>query len=158
MAKLSQCQRYTRFHHPKGWEVVYTGGTEATASIYLSIAFIYSTKQIKPCDFLAILGSNKYLVRKPFPITKNEHGIAWVNKSYATALDLKLGYYTIKIGLRRIQNLFHQPIFLLGAWSPTRINDGNNRFSWQAIVGANEIPRRCMSFPQAPPLHLLRPL
>jgi hypothetical protein len=30
------------------------GGTEATASIYLSVAFIYSTKQIKPCDFLVI--------------------------------------------------------------------------------------------------------
>jgi hypothetical protein len=56
LAKLSQCQRYTRFHHPKGREVVYTGGTEAIASVYLSIAFTYSTKQIKPCDFLAIFG------------------------------------------------------------------------------------------------------
>jgi hypothetical protein len=38
MAELPQCQRCTRFHHPKGREVVYTGGsTEATASIYLSI-------------------------------------------------------------------------------------------------------------------------
>jgi hypothetical protein len=112
MAELSQCQRYTRFHHQKGWEVVYTGDTEATASIYLSVAFIYSTKQNKPCDFLAILGSNKWLVREPFPIPKNEHGIAWVNKSYATTLDLNLGYYTIKIGVRRIQNLCHQPSFL----------------------------------------------
>jgi hypothetical protein len=56
MAELSQCQRYTRFHHPKGGEVVYTGGTEVTASIYLSVAFIYSAKQRKPCDFLAIFG------------------------------------------------------------------------------------------------------
>jgi hypothetical protein len=56
MAELSQCQRYTRFHHPKGREVVYTGGTEATASVYLSVAFIYSTKQIEPCNFLAIFG------------------------------------------------------------------------------------------------------
>jgi hypothetical protein len=37
-------------------ERLYTGGTEATASVYLSVAFIYSTKQIKPCDFLAIFG------------------------------------------------------------------------------------------------------
>ncbi len=44
--------------------------------------------------------------------------------------------------------------FLLGV-APTRINDGNNRFSWQAIVGANGIPRGCMSLPQGPPLHLL---
>jgi hypothetical protein len=48
-AELSQGQRYTRFHHPKGKEVVYTEGTEATASVYLSVAFIYSTRQIKQC-------------------------------------------------------------------------------------------------------------
>jgi hypothetical protein len=45
-----------RISSPKGREVVYTGGTEATASVYLSIAFIYSTKQIKLCNFLAIFG------------------------------------------------------------------------------------------------------
>ncbi len=28
---------------------MYTGGTEAAASVYLSIVFIYSTKQIKLC-------------------------------------------------------------------------------------------------------------
>ncbi len=33
MAKLSQCQRYTRHPHYKDREVVYTGGTEATASV-----------------------------------------------------------------------------------------------------------------------------
>ncbi len=60
-------------------------------------SFIVPNK-IKQWDFHAILQSNKCLVRKPFPIPKNEHGIAWVNKSYATALDLNLGYYTIKIG------------------------------------------------------------
>ncbi len=45
-------------------------------------------------------------------IPKNKHGIAWGNKSYATALDLNLGYYTIKIGLRCIQNPCHHPFFL----------------------------------------------
>ena len=58
------------------------------------------------------LGSNKWLVRKPFPNPQNEHGIAWVNKSYAIAIDLNLGYYIIKIGLRCTQNLCHQPSFL----------------------------------------------
>ncbi len=33
---------------------------------------------------------------KPLPILKNKHGIAWVDKSYATALDLK-GYDTIRL-------------------------------------------------------------
>jgi hypothetical protein len=135
MAKLSQCQRYTRYPYQKGWEVVYTGGTEATASIYLSVAFIYSTIQNKPVWLFSIFsGSNKCLVRKPFPIPKNEHSIAWVNKSYATALDLNLGYYTIKIGLRCIQNLCHQLSFLGldRASTTTRINNINNIFSWQA--------------------------
>jgi hypothetical protein len=76
-AELSQGQRYTRFHQTKGREVVYTGGTEATASVYLNIAFIYSTRQIKPCvTSKQFLGSNKWLVRKPFPIPQNEHRIA----------------------------------------------------------------------------------
>ncbi len=46
-AELFQCQRYTRYPHQKGWEVVfvYTGGTEATASVKLSVAFIYNAKQ-----------------------------------------------------------------------------------------------------------------
>jgi hypothetical protein len=69
-------QKYTRFHHLYGREAVYTGGIEATASVYLSVAFIYSAKQIKPLIFLAILESNKWLVRKPFPTPKNEHGNA----------------------------------------------------------------------------------
>ncbi len=30
--QASQYQRYTRYPHLKGWEIVYTGGTEATAS------------------------------------------------------------------------------------------------------------------------------
>ncbi len=102
-------------------------------------------------------GSNKWLVRKPFPIPKNEHSIAWVNKSYATALDLNLGYYTIKIGLRCIRNLCHQSSFLGPVQSQEltmEITDSPDK----QIVGANGIPRPrgCMSFPQGPPLHLLR--
>ncbi len=65
--------------------------------------------KIKPYDFLVFWGCSKRLVRNPLPIPKKKHGIAWVNKSYATALDLNWGYYTIKIGLRCIQNLCHNP-------------------------------------------------
>jgi hypothetical protein len=36
---------YTSLHHLSSRETVYTGGTEAIASVYLSIVFIYSTKQ-----------------------------------------------------------------------------------------------------------------
>ncbi len=47
---------HNRFHHLKGCKVVYTGGNEATASIYLSIAFIYNTKQNKTVWFLVSFG------------------------------------------------------------------------------------------------------
>jgi hypothetical protein len=105
--------------------------------------------------FWQFLGGNKWLVRKPFSIPKNEHGIAWDNKSYATALDLNLGYYTIKIGLRCIQNLYHQSSFL-GPIQPQELTIETTDSPDKQIVGANRIPRGCMSFPQGPPLHLLR--
>jgi hypothetical protein len=117
-------------------------------------SFIVPNK-IKPCDILAIFGSNKWLVRKPFPIPKYEHSIACVEKSYATALDLNLGYYTIKIGLRRIQNLCHLPSFL-GPDLPQELTIETTDSLDKHIVGANGFPRGCMSLPQGPPLHLLR--
>jgi hypothetical protein len=43
--------------------------------------------------------------------------------------------------------------FLLEA---TRIKDASTDSPDKQILGANGIPRGCMSFPQEPPLHLLR--
>jgi hypothetical protein len=65
------------------------------------------------------------------------------------------GYYTIKIGLRHIQNLCHQPSFL-GADLPQELTMETTDSPDKQIVGANGIPRGCMSLPQGPPLHLLR--
>ncbi len=62
---------------------------------------------------------------------------------------------TIKIGLRRIQNLCHQPSFL-GPVQPQESMMETTYSPDKQIVGANGIPRGCMSFPQSPPLHLLR--
>jgi hypothetical protein len=66
--------------------------------------------------------------------------------SYATALDLKRGKYTIKIGLRCIQNLCHQPSFL-GPDLPQELKMETTDSHDKQIVGANGIPRGCMSFP-----------
>jgi hypothetical protein len=63
--------------------------------------------------------------------------------------------YTIKIGLRRIQNLCHQSSFL-GPVQPQELKMEKTDSPDKQIVGANGIPRGCMSFPQGPPLHLLR--
>ncbi len=142
ITKLSKCQRFTRYPHHIGWEVVYTGGTEKQqqASNWVWLPFMVPNK-IKPMTFQQLFGINKRLVRKSLLIPKNKHGFAWVNKSYATALDFNLGYYTIEIGLRRIQNLYHHPFFL-----GTRMNDGNNRFSWQANCWSLWNPKRMYEF------------
>jgi hypothetical protein len=89
------------------------------------------------------------------PIPKNKHGTARVNKFYATALDLNLGYYTIKIGLRFIQNQCHHPFFL-GPAHPQELTIETADSPDKQIVGTNGIPRICMSLPWGPPLHLLR--
>ncbi len=92
MAKLSQCQRYTRHPHQKGWRLCILGILkQQQASNWALPSFIVPNKT-KPNDFLEILGKNKRLVRKPLPIPKSKHGIAWVNKFYATAPNLNLGY------------------------------------------------------------------
>jgi hypothetical protein len=75
--------------------------------------------------------------------------------SHATAINLNWGYYTIKIGLRRIQNLCHQSSFLGPDLSQELTMETTDSPDKQ-IVGANGIPRSCMSFPQGPPLLLLR--
>jgi hypothetical protein len=63
--------------------------------------------------------------------------------------------HTIKIGLRCIQSLCHQPSFL-GPDLPQELSMESTDSPDKQIVGANSIPRGCMSFPQGPPLHLLR--
>jgi hypothetical protein len=67
--------------------------------------------------------------------------------SYATALDLNLGYHTIKIGLRRIQNLCHLPSFL-GPAQPQELTMKKTDSPDMQIVGANGIPKGCMSCPR----------
>jgi hypothetical protein len=88
-------------------------------------------------------------------IPKNKHGIAWVNRSYVAALYFNLGYYTIRIGLRCIQNLCHQPP-LLGLDLPQELKMETTDSPGKQIIRANGIPRGCMSLPQGSPPHLLR--
>jgi hypothetical protein len=63
------------------------------------------------------------------------------------------GYF--KIGLKRIQNLCHLPSFLEPDL-PQELTMETTDSPDKKIVGANGIPRGCMSLPQGPPLHLLR--
>ncbi len=55
--------------------------------------------------------------------------------------------YTIKIGSRRIQNLYHQPSFLRPDL-PQELSMKSTDSPDKQIFGANGIPRGCMSFPR----------
>jgi hypothetical protein len=55
--------------------------------------------------------------------------------SSATALDLKMGYYTIRLDQGMIQNLYI--ILPWGQYTPTRVNDENGRIS-------RHIPRKLL--------------
>ncbi len=68
-------------------------------------------------------------------------------QSYVTALDLKRDKYTIKIGLRRIQSLCHQHSFLRPDLLQELSMESTDSPGKQ-IVGANGIPRGCMSLPR----------
>ena len=65
----------------------------------MGFAFIYSTKTNSNCtiheDFREV---NKWIVRNPFPIPKISAVLQELEGfMYATALDLNMGYYTIRL-------------------------------------------------------------
>jgi hypothetical protein len=68
------------------------------ASEWASPSFITPKKDKTICFLSDFLGVNKRLVRKPFPIPKISTVLQEIERfSYATALDLNMGYYTIRL-------------------------------------------------------------
>jgi hypothetical protein len=82
------------------------------ASEWASPSFIIPKKVQTVCFLSDFWEVNKRLVRKPFPIPKTSRVLQEIEGfSYATALDLNTGYYTIRLDARCVQNLHHH-IFL----------------------------------------------
>jgi hypothetical protein len=92
---------------------------------------------------------NKRLIRKPFPIPKISTALQEINGfSYATALDLNMGYYTIR--LDPDESKICTAIFPWGKYSLQEIANGYCKFSRnfpKKDVGANGILRVCKSVP-----------
>ncbi len=65
----------------------------------MGIAIFHSTKKNNTVRFLSNFQEvNKRLIRKPFPIPKISTVLQELEGfTFATALDLKLGYYTIRL-------------------------------------------------------------
>jgi hypothetical protein len=63
-------------------------------------AIVHSTKKEQDCMLFDFWEVNKRLVRKPFPIPKISTVLQELEGfTYATALDLNMGYYTISLDL-----------------------------------------------------------
>jgi hypothetical protein len=65
----------------------------------MGFAILYYSKKDKTVHFLSDFREvNKRLVRTPFPIPKISTVLQEIGGfSYATALDLNMGYYTIRL-------------------------------------------------------------
>jgi hypothetical protein len=97
-------------------------------------------KKDKTVHFLSDFGEvNKRLVRKPFPISKISTVLQEIKGfSYATSLDLNMGYYTTPLDWIQM----HQksaPLYFLGASTPTR------DYQWVLQVLQTFSKERCWS-------------
>jgi hypothetical protein len=101
MAKLSQYQKYTKITLIKEVERLCKWGVleqkQQQASEWASPSFII----LKKNNTIHFLGNfwevNKRLVRKPFLIKKKTLVQELEGFSFATAIDLNMGYYTIRL-------------------------------------------------------------
>ncbi len=88
---------------------------------------------------------NKRIVRKPYPIPKISTMLQELEGfTYATPLDLNMGYYTIRLG--PMASEMHTIIFPWGKYSYLRLPMGFARFSRHLPRGDGKpdgIPRIC---------------
>ena len=70
-----------------------------TASLRMAFAYIYNPKKNKTVRFISDFREvNKRIIRTPFPIPKISTVLQEMEGfTYATALDLNMGYYTIRL-------------------------------------------------------------
>ncbi len=88
------------------------------ASEWASPSFIIPKKDKTICFLSDFWEVNKRLVRKPFPFPKISTVLQEIQGfSYATALDLNMGYYTIRLDPDAFKSA---PLYFLGASTPTR--------------------------------------
>jgi hypothetical protein len=100
MAELSQCQKSTKTPSEKEvGRLCQLGVLERLpASEWALPSFILPKKNNTVCFLSDFWEVNKKLVRKPIPIPKISMVLQEIKRfSYATALDLNMGYYTIRL-------------------------------------------------------------
>jgi hypothetical protein len=100
MAKLSQCQKSIKKPSSKRWRDCANWGVleRQPASEWALPSFIITKKDRTVCFLSDFWEVNKRLVRRPFPIPKISMVLQELEGfTFATALDLNMGYYTIRL-------------------------------------------------------------
>jgi hypothetical protein len=84
--------------HERGGEIVQTGGTKRQPASEWALPSFIIPKNDRTIHFLSDFQEvNKRLVRTPFPIPKISTVLQELERfSFTTALDLNMGYYTIR--------------------------------------------------------------
>jgi hypothetical protein len=107
------------------------------ASEWALPSFIIPEKEQTVCFLSDFWEVNKRLVRKPFPIPKISTVLQEIERfSYATALDLNMGYYTIRLDPDAFKIC---TIIFLGVNIPTR------DYQWVLQVTKTFSKKRCWS-------------
>jgi hypothetical protein len=98
------------------------------ASEWVSPSFIIPKKDNTVCFISDFREVNKRLVRKLFPIPKICTVLQELEGfTFATSLDLNMGYYTIHLDPDASENLHHH--FFMGEVFLPQVTNGYNRFS-----------------------------
>jgi hypothetical protein len=111
MAELSQYQKYTKMSSSRNLRDCVNWGYLRDSTIQNGHCHLIVPKKNNTVHFLSNFWEvDKRLVRKPFPIPKISTVLQELEGfTFATALDLNMSYYTIR--LDRIQNLHnHIPL------------------------------------------------
>ncbi len=107
------------------------------ASEWALPSFIIPKKDQTVCFLSDFWGVNKRLVRKPFPIPKISTVLQEIKGfSYATAPDLNMGYYTIRLDPDAFKSA---RLYFLGGSTPTR------DYRWELQVLQTFSKKRCRS-------------
>jgi hypothetical protein len=119
------------------------------ASEWASLSFIVPKKDRTICFLSNLWKVNKRLVRKPFLIPQISMVLQELKGfTFATALDLNMGYYTIRLDPDESKNLHHH--ISLGKVFLQAITNGHCRFPRhfpRKDVGADGIHGVCKSLP-----------
>jgi hypothetical protein len=148
MAELSQYRKSIKTSSSKRWRYCANWGYKRGSLHLNGLCHLSLSKKDRTVRFLSNFWEvNKRLVRKPFPIPKISTVLQELEGfTFATALDLNMGYYTIRLDPDASKKLHHH--ISVGKVFLQAITNGHCRFPShfpRKDVGADGILGICTS-------------